>query len=209
MAMRSFLQDSTTCGKANWYDAPMRQLLTLGILGLTLLCACDPKFNWREVHGKDAPFTVLLPAKPATLARPIKLGERDVTMGMTGAQVDHVSFAVGSAALPDAAQAHAALNLMQSALVNNINGKSKILSSTEDATDIEAAGTPPGGQPMLLIAHFAVKGNRVYQVIVLDPNRKSSGKKPPPSFPRSSQTESISARHFHEATTDDRRVKSC
>ncbi len=142
------------------------------VLCLAALCACDPKFNWREVHGKEVPFTVLLPAKPATLSRPIRLGEQQVTMSMTGAEVDHVSFAVGSVTMADPTQARAALNLMQTALVNNINGKSKTLSATGDAVDIEAAGTPPGAAPMLLIAHFAVNGNRVYQVIVLGPEKE-------------------------------------
>ena len=150
----------------------MRILLPLSLLCLTLLCACDPKFNWREIHGKDAPFTILLPAKPATLARPIRLGDQQVTMSMTGAEVDHVSFAVGSVQLADEAAAHAALNLMQTALVNNINGKSKTLSATNDSVDIEAVGSPQGGRSLLLIAHFAVRGNRAYQVIVLGPEKE-------------------------------------
>ncbi len=154
----------------------MRKLLPASIplvtLLLAVLCACDPKFNWREIHGKEAPFTVLLPAKPATMSRPIHLGEQQVTMTMTGAQVDHVSFAVGSVAMPDATQAHTALNLMQTALVNNINGKSKTLPGIGDTVDIEAVGTPTDGVPMLLIAHFAVNGNRAYQVIVMGPEKE-------------------------------------
>jgi len=150
----------------------MRKPLSLSALCLAALCACDPKFNWREVHGKDAPFSVLLPAKPATLVRPIRLGKQPVTMSMTGAEVGHVSFAVGSVTLADPAQAHAALNLMQAALVSNINGRSKTLPATGDAVDIEAVGTPRDGAPMLLMAHFAVNGNRAYQVIVLGPEKE-------------------------------------
>ena len=33
---------------------------------LTLLAACTPALDWREIHGSAAPFAVLLPAKPAT-----------------------------------------------------------------------------------------------------------------------------------------------
>ncbi|MBV8635838.1 MAG: hypothetical protein JO002_15185 [Burkholderiaceae bacterium] len=153
----------------------MRKLLPFFTCALLLLAACDPKFNWREVHGKDAPFTVLLPAKPATLTRPIRLGEQEVNMSMTGAEVGHVSFAVGSVEMPDPARAQAAVNLMQAALVNNINGKSKTLpaaGSSGDSVDIEAVGTSPDGQAMLLIAHFAVVGKRGYQVIVLGPQKE-------------------------------------
>ena len=106
------------------------------------------------------------------MSRSIHLGDQQVTMSMTGAEVDHVSFTVGSVAMPDATQARAALNLMQSGLVNNINGKSKTLPATGDAVDIEAVGTPPDGVPMLLIGHFAVNGNRAYQVIVLGPEKE-------------------------------------
>lgn len=149
----------------------MRQFLP-ALLCLPLLCACDPKFNWREIHGKEAPFTVLLPAKPVTVSRPVQLGEQQVTMTMTAAEVDHVSFAVGSMEMADPAQAHAAVKLMQTALVNNINGKSKTLPVTGDAIDIEATGTPTGGQPVLLVAHFAVSGKRAYQVIVEGPEKE-------------------------------------
>lgn len=151
----------------------MRKILPL--LGLAaLLCACDPQYNWREIHGKEAPFSVLLPAKPATLARPIKLGEQEVTMNMTGAQVGHVSFAVGSVLLADPAQANAAVKLMQTALVNNINGKSKPMSAGGNTgpVELEASGTPAEGTSYLLLARFATSGNRAYQVIVLGPEKE-------------------------------------
>jgi hypothetical protein len=149
----------------------MRKILP-ALLCLSFLAACDPKYNWREIHGKDAPFTVLLPSKPVSLVRPVHLGEQQVTMTMTAAEVDHVSFAVGSVEMADAEQAHAAVKLMQTALVNNINGKSKALPGTGDAVDIEATGTPTGGQAVLLIAHFTVNGKRAYQVIVEGPKRE-------------------------------------
>ncbi|AMO98462.1 putative transmembrane protein [Collimonas arenae] len=93
---------------------PVRSLLLCAVL---LLGACSPKFNWREVRGKDASYSVLLPAKPATFARQIDLDGTQVTMTMTAAKVDDMVFAVGSATLPDAAKAQAALGAMKTALV--------------------------------------------------------------------------------------------
>ncbi len=137
------------------------------------LAACDPKYNWREIPGKDAPFTVLLPAKPATLSRPVDLAGHTYTMSMTAAEVDHVSFAVASVLCADAKQAHEALNAMQAAMVNNINGKVKSLPSAGDAIDIEASGSAqPGSEPLLLVGHFVVSGNRAWQVIVLGPEKE-------------------------------------
>jgi hypothetical protein len=154
--------------------------LFLMAAALPILSACDPKYNWREVHGKDASFVVLLPDKPVSMSRPINLNGEPVTMTMTAAEVDGVNFAVGYVQVSDAKLAPAALNSMKTALVKNINGaikheqppaaQSVAEGQQTNATDIEATGTRAtnsGAEPLLLIGHFAVKGNRVYQVIVL------------------------------------------
>lgn len=134
------------------------------------MAGCSPKYDWREVRGADAPFTVLLPAKPTTFARPINLDGAQVTMAMTAAEIDGVTFAVGSVQLPDAAAAQAALIKMKTALVKNIRGSirhEKLSAKTDPVTaiDIEAGGSS-NGQPYLLLARFAAKDGRAYQVIV-------------------------------------------
>lgn len=150
------------------------------------LCACTPKYDWREVRGSDAPYTVVLPAKPATYAREVNLDGLRVTMSMTAAEIDGVMFAVGSAELPDAAQAPAVLQAMKTALVRNIGGtlrreKSAVAtqSSGDSASaamsiDIEAVGPPAprtDGQPRMLFARFIAKNRRVYQTVVIGPER--------------------------------------
>lgn len=139
-----------------------------------LLAGCSPEYNWREVQGGAAPFTVLLPAKPATHTRQINLDGRQVTMAMTGAEVDGVTFAVGAAELEDAAQAPAALLAMKTALVRNIKGQVKQEKLTGPANaptviDLEAVGAadPRTGDAPALFARFAAKDKRIYQAIVL------------------------------------------
>jgi hypothetical protein len=138
--------------------------------------ACSPTYNWREVTGADAAYVALFPAKPATHSRPINLDGIQVTMTMTAAEVDGVTFAIGSAQLPDPATVQPALNAMKTAMVRNIGGtirREKSSASTASpipSTEIEALGTPaakPGGQPMLLMARFVARNQRVYQVVVL------------------------------------------
>jgi hypothetical protein len=85
--------------------------------------ACSPHWNWREVKSNDAPFTVLLPDKPASHSRNIVLNDMEVTMLMTAAEVDGVNFAVGSIQLPDKTKTEAALNAMQFALIKNIQAQ--------------------------------------------------------------------------------------
>lgn len=158
-------------------SAAIRRVAVAGVL---LLSACTPKFDWREVRGTDAPFVVLMPAKPSTLSRPINIGDTPVTMTMTGADIDGVNFAVGSAELPDHAQAQAALSAIQTALVKNINGtirhqksstvaqSSGAVTSWTAAIEIEASGTPgDSGQAWLLLARFVAHDRRIYQVVVL------------------------------------------
>lgn len=144
------------------------------------LSGCSPAYDWREVRGADAPFTVLLPAKPATHTRDINLDGMLVTMTMTGAQVDGATFAVGSAKLPDHAMPQAALNAMKTALVNNIRGtvkREKALPASANSPpsiEIEAVGIPTvasDAQPTVLFARFAEKNRRIYQAVVVGPEK--------------------------------------
>jgi hypothetical protein len=150
------------------------------IIALPALSACSPKYNWREVRGNDASFVVLLPDKATSMTRQINLNGESLMMTMTAAEVDGTSFAVGYAQLSDAKLAPAALNSMKAALVQNINGtirheqpdinRPAAHMEQTDAIDIEAIGrrlTRTSSEPLLLIGHFAAKGKRVYQVIVL------------------------------------------
>ena len=142
------------------------------VIGTLTLSACAPKYDWREVRGTNAPFVILMPAKPATLSRAVDLGGNTVTMTMTAADINGVSFALGTAELPDAAKAQAALAIMKSALVKNINGsirQEKSSSSTANNQDIsiEAVGSAADGQSRLLAARFVARDKRIYQAVVL------------------------------------------
>lgn len=143
------------------------------IMGVLLLSACSPKYNWREVRGTDAPFMVMLPAKPASHTRPINLDGTEVTMTMTAAEVDDVAFAVGTAELPEPASTQQALQAMKRAMVRNINGtivheNASGPESKPAVIEIEAVG-PSGNRSgrRLLLARFIAQEQRIYQVIVV------------------------------------------
>jgi hypothetical protein len=139
------------------------------VIAFTCLVACSPKYNWREVHGKDAPFVALFPDKPVTVTRNVNLDGQQVSMTMTAAEVDGVSFAIGYVTLADASQSAATLHTMKTAMLRNIQGKPKS-ADVDGSEDIEAQGSrnrDNGVEPLLLLGHFVAKGNRVYQVIVL------------------------------------------
>jgi len=140
--------------------------VTLGFM------ACSPKYNWREVHGKDARFVVLMPDKPVTLTRDINLDGAKIAMTMTAAEVDGVNFAVGYVEVTDATRAPTVLQAMKTALIANINGSVKP-TAPNSGIEIEALGhrksdtAAVDGEPLLLLGHFESKDNRAYQVIVL------------------------------------------
>jgi hypothetical protein len=144
-------------------------MLLWAVTALACLTACSPKYNWREVHGKDAPFVALFPDKPVTVTRLVNLDGQQVNMTMTAAEVDGVSFAVGYVTLSDASQSEITLHTMKTAMLRNIQGKTKS-ADMDSSEDVEALGSYDKDgtrQPLLLLGHFAAKGNRVYQAIVL------------------------------------------
>lgn len=153
------------------------RFVSLLAAGLLLLGGCSPTFDWREVHGTaPAPYTVLLPGKPATFSRDVQLGETTTSMTMTAADIRGISFAVGTARLPDAAQAARALPAMKAALVRNINGtvRQETASQAADGAriDVEARGAQGAngaGTARLLVARFISRGPIVYQVVLVGP----------------------------------------
>lgn len=143
---------------------------------------CSPMYDWREVRGENAPFTVTLPAKPARVSRPVDLNGTAVTMTMTASEVDGVTYAVGTAELPDSMQAQVSLAAMKKAMVSNIRGAIKqqkvfTMGQSQGAegkvavTEIEVTGQMPSGEARLLFARFVAREKRVYQVIVVGPGK--------------------------------------
>lgn len=142
--------------------------------------ACSPKFDWRDYHSNDAPFTVLFPGVPATQTRMIDLDGVQVSMTMTASSVDGTTFAVGSAQLTDTAMTKTALIAMKTALLKNIGAKTEETSNEANAAvrlkpsfEIEASGMQ-NGAPVQLIGHFIAQDKRIYQVIVMGKEKQVS-----------------------------------
>lgn len=153
-----------------------RALTWFGLLNLLLLSGCSPKYDWREMRAEQAPFIIAFPGKPVHQTRTLSLGGNQVTMTMSSTQVDGVTFAVGSARLPDAAQARAALPLLKTTLLANMHGKIQHESTpkvgTGTALQIEASGQQSklavaGAQNIFLTARFIAQDKYVYQLVVM------------------------------------------
>ncbi len=170
----------TTKSASEQYFLPSLPVRGLTAAALLLaVAACSPKLDWREVHGADAPYTALLPAKPASFAREIDLHGIKMTMSMLAADVDGTTFAIGSARLPDNAQALAALEGMKEGMLKNIAGsiisekKAEASASTTNGSrqtrsyDVEARGSLQNGQPVLMAARFVASDQWVYQAVIV------------------------------------------
>jgi hypothetical protein len=149
-------------------------------IGAALLAGCSPNYDWREVPGAAAPYIASFPGKPASHSRVIDLNGTKVTMTMTAARVDDITFAVGSVPVADAKTALASIHAMKSAMVKNIGGTirhEKLLPPALNqlqVIDLEATGKPAGdksGQPLILLARFIARQDQAYQLIVIGPEQ--------------------------------------
>jgi hypothetical protein len=150
---------------------------------LLTISACTPQYDWREVRGSAAPYVAVFPAKPAALSRAVNLDGLPITMTLTAAEINGVSFAVGSAPLTDPSKASAALQAMKLALIRNIGGIAKAEKQMPmagipiPAIEVEALGKASAntkGQPRLLVARFVSKDKHIYQVLVTGPEKEVS-----------------------------------
>ena len=148
---------------------PMKKLIPLLAL---LLAACDPTYNWRDYQSKDAPFSAQFPEKPSTHTRNVDLNGVKVDMTMTAAEVEGVMFAVGSATLPDASLAPAAVDAMKTAMVKNIGGTVKAEASSSAGDKYVVRIDVMGEKSMRLSGRFEAHGPRIYQVVVLGPAKE-------------------------------------
>src|SRR3954447_11373852 len=62
----------------------LRSARTTLVVTATVLAACSPTFNWREVPVGDADVVVLLPCKPDRATRQLPLGTDMVPVDMAG-----------------------------------------------------------------------------------------------------------------------------
>lgn len=164
-----------TCGARRW-------VLPVVVCGAVAFLAtgCSPRFNWRDYQGNGG-FAATFPDKVQTATRSIELAGVELNMTLSAARVDKISFAVGSARLPnsDPQLRDRALAELRMALIHNIEGK--VQSEREasvarlsrgdpqvSADAIEVSGQAQGN-PVRMWAEIAYDDQSVYEMFVLGP----------------------------------------
>jgi hypothetical protein len=134
---------------------------------VSLLAACIPQLNWREVQlGR---MTTLLPCKPDTASRPVDLGGQNVTMEMAGCQAGPALYAVSriQAADPDGAAALMAA-LRQASLANIVRPTVQPQPHSGDSQssfDILVQGQRSDGTALQARMKWLMAGQDVYQIV--------------------------------------------
>ncbi len=166
----------------------MRRLL---LLLATLIAACSPKLDWREVRSTADAYAVSLPGKPQIVTRDVEVplagGAHKLPVTMTSAGVGATMFAVGAAQLPpavanDDAAVRAAMAFFRDGLLRNIGVTNPVTETAPAAlaartvkqrasTAFEARGQlgRPGEKPSpaRLAARIYVVDDRLYQIVAM------------------------------------------
>ena len=157
----------------------LRAPLCLVLFCLVTLSACFPTFDWRDVRGVDAPYTILMPAKPTQFSREITLADNALTMQMSACDVSGISFAVGAVKLPDTSKGPAILTAMKNGMVSNIRKSAgQDAASAQDSADsagqerVEVEASAPNGDKLKLVGRFLIRGEWAYQVVMLGSSKK-------------------------------------
>ncbi|MBX9900736.1 MAG: hypothetical protein K2Y28_08130 [Burkholderiaceae bacterium] len=157
----------------------LRAPLCLLLFCLVTLTACFPTFDWRDVRGADAPYTILMPAKPTQFSREITLADNALTMQMSACDVSGISFAVGAIKLPDPNKGPVILAAMKKGMVSNIlksagqdakGAPEAVESAGQERVEVEAS--PPNGDKIKLVGRFILRGDWAYQVVMLGSSKK-------------------------------------
>lgn len=141
-------------------------------LASSLLAACSPALNWREIRPKGIDILMSFPCKPQQIAQNVVLAGNTVSMSMTGCTSDSMTFALAHADLKAMDQVGPALAVLHQSAIHNVDGTvthtqaSTVPNATAglpDALDLEIAGKSPKGKPLRERVVLFAQGTQVYQ----------------------------------------------
>ena len=96
------------------------------LLLCSLLCACTPSLNWRQVQldtANGSSLKAALPCKPDTATRKQQLGDIQVELSMIGCVANETTFTLSRIPLTNPLDAPKVLTAWQTAAVANVSDK--------------------------------------------------------------------------------------
>lgn len=151
-----------------------RLILLFAASVLTVLAACNPTFNWREVRPDNTRLSALLPCKPDKAQRSVPLGGQPTELAMLGCDAGGATFAIAVATVGDAGQVAAVLAGWQTATLANIKGGSSQVAPLQvsgaalqpQAVLVRATGQRGNGSVVQSQAAYFAQGRQVFQAVI-------------------------------------------
>jgi hypothetical protein len=142
---------------------------------LSLLVACTPTLDWREVHAGDDPLGALFPCRPERHARTVPIAGIHARMEMASCDAGGSTYAISFVDVRDPAEVTGALAGLRSSAVGNVGGAAsqvvpfalRGMTPNAEATRLRVDGHLPDGTPVQEHAAFFVRGLRLYQASVI------------------------------------------
>jgi len=154
----------------------MLRSVVLFLVGLTsLVTACSPVYNWREVSLSGAGLKLLLPCKPDQGHRTMLLAGQELEMQMAGCEADSALFAIAHVDLGDSSKTEAAMKQWQTAMLRNMQAQDSVQLSgfiTQGASTwpqplrLAAKGRRQDGSAVAAQGVWFARGAHLYHAVV-------------------------------------------
>jgi hypothetical protein len=153
----------------------MTRNLCLSLAVATLMLACAPALDWRELRPADSGLTVLFPCKPTSHARPVRLGPDRVRMELHACTAGGVTWAVAFADMQDPAHVGPVLTELRRAAADNLSAAPaqvlplKVEGATPNPASerVQFQGRLPDGRAVVEQVAVFAKGMRVFQAVAI------------------------------------------
>ncbi|MES2787810.1 MAG: hypothetical protein V4684_20245 [Pseudomonadota bacterium] len=144
------------------------------LLVSSVLAACSPTFNWRDVHVEPTHLKALLPCKPEKASREVTMVERKVALEVLGCEAGGATFALLHADIGDASRAGDALRQWRIATLANLRGTSARdtaftpagATALPQSAQVVATGQRADGSKVQSHAAYFARGSQVFQAVI-------------------------------------------
>jgi hypothetical protein len=156
--------------------------LCLALALASLLPACTPTLNWREVVLDR--ISVLLPCKPDRAQRSVSWGDKEVALQMAGCEAGSTLYAVSHIRVSDEKAQVEAIEQWQSMALNKLKAeqpKKLVLNAPKGANGyvhLSATGQSSSGAPLVAQLIWFSVGIDVYHVAVYAPTLSADTTEP-------------------------------
>lgn len=144
------------------------------LVGIGLVAACSPTFNWREVRAAPTRLKTMMPCKPDKAARPVPMAGRQVELEVLGCDTGGTTFAVMFADLGEPGRAGEALGQWKAATLANLHSASAQERpfrppgglQLSQSLQVLASGQRPDGSKVQSQAAYFAQGSQVFQAVI-------------------------------------------